>query len=183
LSAQLSRRSVDIHFPRYRADDPEDRKTFLTVVRSFEQQLPLSEPPELVKEWEYLYERSIGCVGVLKEWLMRALIGVFRRNANVLTIGDLQAHALSVSQCDKMLAEASEGEVSLCESAEERGRLRTRLGLSPQEGRREHSTAGQAVCEVEIPQPRKQRRRPGQRRPTRDVIARPELSYATAAPV
>jgi hypothetical protein len=57
------------------------------------------------------------------------------------------------------------------------------VGLSPQEGRREHSTAGQAVCEVEIPQPRKQRRRPGQRRPTRDVIARPELSYATAAPV
>jgi hypothetical protein len=183
LSAQLSRRSVDIHFPRYRADDPEDRKTFLTVLRSFEQQLPLSEPPELVKEWEYLYERSIGCVGVLKDWLMRALTGVSRRNANVLTIADLQAHALSVSQCDKMLAEASEGEVSLCESAEERGRLRTRLGLSPQVGRPEHSAASQAVSELEIPQPRKQRRRPGQRRATRDVIARPEMSYATAASV
>jgi hypothetical protein len=181
LSAQLSRRSVDIHFPRYRADDPEDRKTFLTVVRSFEHQLPLPEPPELVKEWEYLYERSIGCVGILKDWLMRALTGVSRRNGNGLTIEDLQAHALSVSQCDKMIAEASEGEASLCESAEERGRLRTRLGLSPQEVRPAHSTAGQA--EGEIPQPRKQRRRPGQRRPTRDVIARPETIYATAASV
>ena len=40
LSAQLSRRSVDIHFPRYRADDPKDREMFLNVVRSFEQQLP-----------------------------------------------------------------------------------------------------------------------------------------------
>jgi hypothetical protein len=146
LSAQLSRRSVDIHFPRYRADDPEDRKTFLTVLRSFEQQLPLSEPPGLVKEWEYLYERSIGCVGVLKDWLMRALTGVSRRNANVLTIGDLQAHALSVSQCDTMLAEASEGEVSLCESAEERGQLRTRLGLRPQEVR--PSAAAQAAQET-----------------------------------
>jgi energy-coupling factor transporter ATP-binding protein EcfA2 len=183
LSAQLSRRSVDIHFPRYRADDPEDRKTFLTILRSFEQQLPLSEPPALVKEWEYLYERSVGCVGVLKDWLMRTLTGVSRRNANVLNIGDLQAHALSVSQCDKMLAEASEGEVSLCESAEERGRLRSRLGLSPQVGRPEHSAASQAVSEIEVPQPRKQRRRPGQRRPTRDVIARPEMSYATAASV
>jgi energy-coupling factor transporter ATP-binding protein EcfA2 len=183
LSAQLSRRSVDIHFPRYRADDPEDRKTFLTVLRSFEQQLPLSDPPPLVKEWEYLYERSIGCVGVLKDWLMRALTGVSRRNANVLTFRDLQAHALSVSQCDKMLAEASEGEVRLCESPEERGRLRTRLGLSPQEGRRDHSTAGQAARGVEIPPPSKERRRPGQRRPTRDAISRPEMSYATAAPV
>ena len=183
LSAQLSRRSVDIHFPRYRADDPEDRRAFLTILRSFEQQLPLSEPPALVREWEYLYERSIGCVGVLKDWLMRTLTGVSRRNANVLNIGDLQAHALSVSQCDKMLAEASEGEVSLCESAEERGRLRSRLGLSPQVGRPEHSAASQAVSEIEVPQPRKQRRKPGQRRPTRDVIARPEMSYATAASV
>jgi energy-coupling factor transporter ATP-binding protein EcfA2 len=183
LSAQLSRRSVDIHFPRYRADDPEDRRAFLTILRSFEQQLPLSEPPALVREWEYLYERSIGCVGVLKDWLRRALTGVSRRNANVLNIGDLQAHALSVSQCDKMLAEASEGEVSLCESAEERGRLRSRLGLSPQVGRPEHSAASQAVSEIEVPQPRKQRRKPGQRRPTRDVIARPEMSYATAASV
>jgi energy-coupling factor transporter ATP-binding protein EcfA2 len=183
LSAQLSRRSVDLHFPRYRADDSEDRKTFLTVIRSFEQQLPLSEPPELVKEWEYLYERSIGCVGVLKDWLVRALTGVSRRNANVLTFKDLQAHALSVSQCEKMLAEASEGEVRLCESVEERGRLRTRLGLSPQEGSQEHSTAGQAARDVEISRPSKRRRKPGQRRPIRDAITRPEMSYATAAPV
>ena len=93
LSAQLSRRSIDIHFPRYRADDPNDRKMFLTVLRSFEQQLPLSEPPDLMKEWEYLYERSVGCVGVLKDWLVRALTGVFRRNAAVLTPRDLRTHA------------------------------------------------------------------------------------------
>jgi hypothetical protein len=183
LSAQLSRRSVDLHFPRYRADNPEDRNTFLAVLRSFEQQLPLAEPPELVKEWEYLYERSIGCVGVLKDWLMRALMGVSRRNASVLTFGDLQVHALSVSQCDKMLAEALEGEARLCESAEERGRLRTRLGLSPRDDRQEDSTNDQPLQEVEIPRPRKQHRKPGQRRPTRDPIARSVMTYATAAPV
>ena len=47
LSAQLSRRSVDIHFPRYRADDPEDLKAFMTVLRSFEQHLPLSRAARL----------------------------------------------------------------------------------------------------------------------------------------
>ena len=183
LSAQLSRRSVDIHFSRYRADDPEDRKIFLSVLRSFEQQLPLSEPPELVKDWEYLYERSIWCVGVLKDWLVRALVGVFRRNATVLTFRDLQSQALSVSQCDKMLAEAVEGEVRLFESAEERGHLRTRLGLNAQEGGRQRSTAEQAARDLEISRPRKQHRRPGQRRPRRDAIGHPALNYATAAAV
>jgi energy-coupling factor transporter ATP-binding protein EcfA2 len=183
LSAQLSRRSVDIHFPRYRADDPEDRKTFLTVLRSFEQQLPLSEPPELVKEWEYLYERTIGCVGVLKDWLVRALTSAYRRSATVLTFRDLQAQALSVSQCDKMLAEALEGEGRLSESVAARERLRTRLGLNPQEGKREHSAGGQTERKIEIPRLRKQHRKPGQRRPTRDAIGQPALIYATAARV
>lgn len=181
LSAQLSRRSVDIHFPRYRADDPEDRKAFLTVLRSFEQQLPLLEPPELVKEWEYLYERSIGCVGVLKDWLVRTLTGVLRGDATILTFRDLQTHALNVSQCDKMLAEALEGEVRLCESSEERGRLRIRLGLSAQDARAEHLTAHQLVPDLEIPRPRQRRKRPGQRRPMRDAIARPVGDYATAS--
>ncbi|MBZ5561478.1 MAG: AAA family ATPase [Acidobacteriia bacterium] len=181
LSAQLSRRSVDIHFSRYRADDPEDRKIFLSVLRSFEQQLPLSEPPDLVKDWEYLYERSIGCVGVLKDWLVRALAGVFRRNATVLTFKDLQTQALRVSQCDKMLAEALEGEVSLFESDEERGRLRTRLGLSAQEGGRQRSTAPQAARDLKMSRPRKQHRRPGKRRPTRDAIGHLALTYGTGA--
>lgn len=183
LSAQLSRRSVDIHFPRYRSDDPEDLKTFRTVLHSFELHLPLSEPPELVKEWEYLYERSIGCVGVLKEWLVRALTGVFRKNANVLTLRDLESHALSVAQCDKMLAEALEGEMRLVESSGDRARLRTRLGLSIHEARHEDATADQGVREADMPLPRRQRRTPGQRRPIRDTIACSLGTYESSSAV
>ncbi len=57
LSGQLSRRSVDVHFCRYRAANAEDRRTFLNVLGSFERQMPLSESPELVDNWEFLYER------------------------------------------------------------------------------------------------------------------------------
>lgn len=177
LSAQLSRRSVDIHFPRYRADDIKDREMFLNVVRSFEQQLPLSQPPDLVRDWEYLYERSIGCVGVLKDWLVRALTGVFRRNATVLTIQDLQAHALSVSQCEKMLSEALEGEVSLLEGAQECNRLRTRLGLNPLERPPEKLASSLVDAGIAV-RSRKQRWRPGQRIPTRDVIGRVNANAA-----
>jgi hypothetical protein len=181
LSAQLSRRSIDVHFPRYRVDDPNDQKAFLTVLRSFEQQLPLSEPPRLVEEWEYLYERSIGCVGVLKDWLVRALTAAFRRKATVLTLRDLQTHAMSVPQCDKMLSEALEGEGRLSESTEERNRLRTRLGLGPQEDyRKKSSNDATAQAAIEITPPRKRSRKPGQRHPRRDPIGLPTTSYATA---
>src|SRR5207249_10727352 len=47
LSAQLSRRSIDIHFRRYRADDPKDVEAFQRVIFSFQRQLPLAEEPQL----------------------------------------------------------------------------------------------------------------------------------------
>jgi energy-coupling factor transporter ATP-binding protein EcfA2 len=181
LSAQLSRRSIDIHFPRYHVDDSNDRKIFLAVLRSFEQQIPLSEPPRLVEAWEYLYERSIGCVGVLKDWLVRALTGVFRRNANALTLRDLQAQAPSVAQCDKMLSEALEGEVSLREDAEGSKRLRTRLGFDCRETSRASSSTGAArQVAIETTSRQKRLRRPGQRHPHRDPIGLPTARYATA---
>ncbi len=165
LSAQLSRRSIDIHFPRYKADDADDLKIFRTIVKSFEQQLPLSEPPDLLQDWEYLYERSIGCVGILKDWLVKALVSVSRRNAGSLTRKDLEAQAPSVAQCDKMLSEAAEGEVRLLESAEERSRLRTRLGLSA----KEHSEDA-ADSSIKSASPTRNMLKPGQRRPVRDAV-------------
>jgi len=180
LSAQLSRRSIDIHFPRYRADDPNDLKAFRTIVKSFEQQLPLLQPPDLLSEWEYLYERSIGCVGILKDWLVRVLVSLSRRNADVLTRKDLAAHAPGVAQCDKMLSEAIEGEISLLESAEERRRLRTRLGLGPVESGREALNAGAVASPAEITVRRTQQRKPGQRRPVRDVIGNANFAHANA---
>jgi Cdc6-like AAA superfamily ATPase len=67
LNGQLSRRSVNIHFRRYQAGNEEDRKVFVNIVHSFAQRLPFAEPPDLANDWEYLYERSIGCVGILTD--------------------------------------------------------------------------------------------------------------------
>jgi hypothetical protein len=172
LSAQLSRRSIDIHFPRYRLENPGDAQSFRTVLRSFEQQLPLGEPPDLVEDWEYFYERSIGCIGILKDWLMRALVSVSRRNNELLSRKDLELHAPSVAQCDKMLSEALEGESRLTESKEERNRLRARLGLYTSD-MAQSALAGKSSAT---------QRKPGQRRPTRDPIGTQSV-YANAAGV
>ena len=177
LSAQLSRRSIDVHFPRYRLGNPGDAKIFRTVVLSFEQQLPLRQPPDLVPEWEYLYERSVGCVGILKDWLMRALVSVSRRDRETLTREDLEAHAPSVAQCEKMLSEALEGESRLEESKEDRSRLRARLGLPSNESSRSDSKAAGPAIASESRSPNQ--RRPGQRNPTRDAVGN-HSAYANA---
>jgi hypothetical protein len=169
LSGQLSRRSIDVHFRRYRADRPAEAAIFVNVLRSFGAQLPVAAPPDLVKDWEFLYERSIGCVGIVKEWLVMALSSMFGRGANRLERRDLEACALSVAQCDKLLSECIEGETRLEESDDSRLRLRVRLGLSDS-----RIAAGEQHrhCAPEADMPRKAKRRPGQRRAKRDSIGR-----------
>jgi len=48
LSGQLSRRSIDIHFPRYDAAKASDRRTFARILQTFAEQMPLAESPDLV---------------------------------------------------------------------------------------------------------------------------------------
>ena len=170
----MSRRSVDIHFRRYRADQEEDRRGFVNVVHSFSQRLPFDESPDLAGEWEYLYERSIGCVGVLKDWLVRTLAPALKRGKTTLTRKDLELHAPSVSQCERMLSEAIEGELRLRETAEERGRLRTRLGLTV-------SNTSDCCAPKDDKSGRRGRVRPGERRPVRDSVGRSTLLHGNNA--
>jgi hypothetical protein len=166
LSGQLSRRSVDIHFPRYLADRAEDRKIFVNIVHSFPKKLPLPEPPDLLKHWELLYERTFGCVGVLKQWLVKALTAALRRGDSTISVSDLEAHALSIAQCDKILSEITEGEARLNEADGARSRLRARLGLS----------TGAALVLTPSGHTGADTRRhlkPGHRKPVRDPVGQP----------
>ncbi len=169
LSGQLSRRSVDIHFPRYRAHDVQDRKIFVNIVHSFQQKLPLPDPPDLVKHWDLLYERTFGCVGVLKQWLVKALAAALRRGDSTIRMSDLEAHALSIAQCDKILSEITEGEARLNEGDGARSKLRTRLGLS---------TSG-AAAPITSGQAGRRKLKPGHRKPVRDRVGQ----FADAAHV
>jgi hypothetical protein len=167
LSAQLSRRSVDIHFRRYRADRQQDCATFQSVVFTFQRHLPLSGESDLLKHFDYCYERSIGCVGVLKDWLTRALAVALANDSPVVTRQILEQTAWSVDQSERMAKEALEGESELIDNDELRGRLRKTLGLDAIPSLRLDSV----IPSHHIPSgadPSK--RRVGQRRPVRDVV-------------
>jgi hypothetical protein len=161
LSGQLSRRSIDIHLPRYDVAKVEDRRTFGKILETFAEQMPLPEQPDLTKHWEYLYERSIGCVGILKDWLVKALSTAVRQSASTLNLKHLEKYALSVSQCDRLIEEASRGEAQFREDGNAASRLRLRLGFPE----RTHPMA---------PAPaqagRSDQQRPGLRYPKRDAV-------------
>jgi len=175
LNGQLSRRSIDIHFARYHAESTDERRAFISVVRSFARQLPLPTLPDLVSEWEFLYERSLGCVGVLKQWLTRSLSATLRSGEATLTRQNLESHALSVPQVEKILSEISEGELQLKDSDDARSRLREKLGLTSHENDREPRDDARREASL---RPRAHRR-PGERRPVRDVIGQREILHAT----
>jgi len=170
LSAQLSRRSVDVHFRRYRAEHGDEIKAFKSVLWSFQNHLPLPEEPDLVSDWDYFYERSVGCIGVLKELLTKALRRALKDREKTVTRKHFEKSALSVSQCDKMLADVLEGESELEETMEARANLRTRMGLEPRFTKPDgHGDRSSERAETKPAAP-KRPRRPGERNPKRDPV-------------
>lgn len=177
LSAQLSRRSIDIHFQRYRADNQEDIVAFQNVVFSFQRHLPVAEEPTLWRDWEYCYAHSMGCVGILKDWFTRTLAQVLERTAVTVTRADLERHAWSLDQCEKMVQEALEGEAVLSERPGAIDRLRSLLGLDalPAGAEVERSVSiqngAQGTAALDLRQNQRSRR-VGSRKPMRDPVGR-----------
>jgi hypothetical protein len=114
LSGQASRRGLDLHFPRYLFQHEQDCQDFQGVLLALLKQVPLStDIPALMQHWFYFYERSIGCVGVLKDWLIRAVAAALHDGNDTLTLERLEEHALSLSQCERMALDSIEGEQKL----------------------------------------------------------------------
>ncbi len=124
LSGQASRRGLDLHFPRYLFQHEQDRQDFQGVLLALLKQVPLTtDLPALMQHWFYFYERSIGCIGVLKDWLIRAVAAAIRDGSDTLTQGRIEEHALSLSQCERMALDAIEGEQKLGYSESRRDHL------------------------------------------------------------
>ena len=161
LSGQLSRRSVDIHFPRYQLDNFDDVQAFKSVLLTFQCQIPVEETPDFVPHWEYCYERTLGCIGILKNWLTRALKDALDEGASTVTLKHLERRAWSVAQCQRMFKEIQEGERQLTETESDVKSLRASLGLGE----------GTLSPQPEAPKTKTCRgKKVGQRKPKRDSV-------------
>ena len=144
-------------------------RAFKSVLWSFQRNLPVEEEPDLLHSWKYCYERTIGCVGVLKDWLTRALAEAIEQGEKTISQALLEHHALSVDRCGQMVTEAVAGETALTEDDNAAYRLRVRLGLEA--GPAEQQEQDQR----HVPSSHRGSRF-GQRRPARDPVKKESAS-------
>jgi hypothetical protein len=119
-----------------------------------------------LSHWEMLYARSLGCIGLLKLHLIRALALALTENAQTITQTHLRTTAPPEDRVKEMLSAALAGEEDLTEPDGADERLLELLGL------REKATIApmSAGNEQDQPTPGSVRRKPGDRKPGRDVI-------------
>jgi AAA domain len=169
VTPQLAGRSVDVHFRRYDATKKEEREEFRSVLWALQRQLPLEIEPLLVEQhWERLYARSLGCIGLLKLHLIRALALALTENAQTMTETHLRATAVPEDRVKEMLNAVLAGEEDLTEPDGADERLLELLGL------RAKATIAPVSPEnkPDQPPPGSVYRKPGQRSPGRDDIGK-----------
>lgn len=131
VSAQATGRSDFIHFPRYGSTD-EELSQYRGVLSTFQDLLPFEEATDILLEhWEFCYERSLGCIGLLHFMLTRAVRAALWAEETKLSQRYLERYAISSVESYAMLREtyAFETELAYTSSSVE---LRQLLGMKPQ---------------------------------------------------
>lgn len=164
LDGQLSRRTVNIELPRYKLSIKQDRARFKSVLSQFLRKLNVSDHDAIMKEWQFFYEHSIGCIGTLKDWMTRALTRHLILGDDALELRHFEQTALSASQCLVMAREAIEGEKQL--EAEKREKFALKNILRG----KEDTSSSTSTPEAKPNSPRRSNNAPGERSPKRDAV-------------
>ncbi len=169
VNAQLACRSIDVHFPRYDMAQEKDCLVFKSILWALQRQLPVEEEPLLAeKHWEFLYARSIGCIGLLKLHLNRALNRALKEGSRTVTLDHLRQTATSDVRVKLALRNALESEAEFVEAEDADEQL---LALLRKPLARPSSKAVQEQTEQAQTQPSPAPdRKPGKRAPGRDAI-------------
>jgi len=112
-SGQLVRRSEIIHFRRYDQRQKSDQVGFVQALNTLAGKLPLDEFPDLQANAEKFYQRTVGCVGILKEWLARAYARHLESDNKNFDWDFIEKFALSVQALETIASEALLGEEKL----------------------------------------------------------------------
>ncbi len=111
LNAQAARRMRDLPFARYHLDNQTECEEFVGALRSLLERVPLAvDVPGLLSHWRWFGEWSLGCIGVLSDWLVETVDMLCKEGAMTLTIEALTKHALQPDQRLRMEMEARTGE-------------------------------------------------------------------------
>lgn len=137
LNGQAARRMRDEHFARYYLTQQKECENFIGALRTLLEQVPLQvDIPKMLREWQWFGEWSIGCVGILSDWVIETVSSLCRAGKATLTLDDLKKHALKPDQRLRLETEARKGEFKIEQAkAQSEQELLQLLGKSPEGAR------------------------------------------------
>lgn len=105
-------RKLQTHFGRYRADTKDDVLAFDRILLEYSTHLRLER--ESLRPWnEYLFQGSLGCIGLLRGWIRNALNQAWLGDARFLSLEHLEASKNSELDLRSLTAEIDAGENNL----------------------------------------------------------------------
>ena len=111
LNAQAARRMRDLPFYRYHLNNESECAEFARALRTFLEEVPLDvDVAGLLSHWRWFGEWSLGCIGVLGDWLVETVDALCKQGETTLTIEALERHALQPDQRARIEMEARTGE-------------------------------------------------------------------------
>lgn len=114
LNGQAARRMRDEHFARYHFTQQEECENFIGALKALLLQVPLQvDIPEMLQQWQWFGEWSIGCVGILSDWVVETVSSLCRAGKTTLTLEELTKHALKPDQRFRLETEARTGEFKI----------------------------------------------------------------------
>lgn len=112
-SAQLMRRSQIVHFPSYRLEQKEDRVAFKSTLDALAKALPIPLEEGLFKQVDYFFNKTAGCVGILRDLLRDALEDAAQAGAASINVETLDRSAQSNKAIIRILEESAAGCLAL----------------------------------------------------------------------
>jgi energy-coupling factor transporter ATP-binding protein EcfA2 len=103
-------KSVNIHFLRYHFESSEDQLGFQNILLTFQQHAPVIMEPNFVQHVKYLHSGCVGCVGLLKSWLSRALAVALEDRSGTITFDHLERTKWPLVKLEKLVDEIEQGE-------------------------------------------------------------------------
>jgi energy-coupling factor transporter ATP-binding protein EcfA2 len=189
LDGQMARRGSEFHFARYHIENENDCQAFRNAFSSLLKQIPLQlDHDGLLQRWWYFFEGSLGCIGILKQWLVRALYRALREESPELSRAHLEKSVLPDAKWERMHADARSGETEFEYADRQNGYLSNLASLPTFVPRPPDSASSPqsqpAPQDVTVEQKtRKRKRRVGESSPRRDPVgtARPvgETAYCS----
>ena len=174
VSSQAARRSTHVHFPRYQLNNPEDCTTFQGALLALLKQAcqaisgreaKKTELQPLMDHWPLFYRGCLGCVGVLKDWLVRTVSAALRKGDAKLTLERVREQELVEASLLDMVADIIAGEQQLALTGGDRSQLSSLLQMES-----EVAPASASAVEAKPTRTRRASTRPGTRKPKRDPV-------------